>query len=63
MENEKVKKSDYIKSNDRELNFYNFQTLERFGETLLGVQGEKHSVFKERMKNGEGKTIVNSIWK
>ena len=63
MNTEKVKKTDYIKSNDKELNFYHFQTLERFGETLLGVQGEKHPLFKERMKNGEGKTIVNSFWK
>jgi len=48
----KIDKGDYIKSNDKELNFYHLINPKNFGETEVGVQGEgeSHNAFKARIK-------------
>jgi|TARA_Y100000310_G_C20649942_1_gene798798 hypothetical protein len=59
----KIKKGDYIKSNDRNLNFYNLINPENFGETEVGLQneGESHKAFKQRMIKEGGYRIVPTI--
>ncbi|OIO80338.1 hypothetical protein AUJ84_03790 [Candidatus Pacearchaeota archaeon CG1_02_32_132] len=58
-----IKKGDYIKSNDRNLNFYNLINPKNFGETEVGMQndGESHKAFKERMQSQGGYRIVPTI--
>ncbi|MBU2616132.1 MAG: hypothetical protein KKC19_03440, partial [Nanoarchaeota archaeon] len=59
----KIDKGDYIKSNDKELNFYHLINPKNFGETEVGVQGEgeSHNAFKARMKESGGYRIVPTI--
>ncbi|PJE81053.1 hypothetical protein COU58_04505 [Candidatus Pacearchaeota archaeon CG10_big_fil_rev_8_21_14_0_10_32_42] len=59
----KINKDDYIKSNDRNFNFYHLINPQNFGETELGVQkdGESHEAFKERMRSEGGYRINPTI--
>ena len=59
----KIKKGNYIKSNDKELNLYNLINLQNFGETEVGLQkkGESHKDFKKRIVKSGGYRIVPTI--
>ncbi len=52
---EKGDKDSYIKSNDRNLNFYNWILPKNFGETDFYLQddGETHKEFKKKLRSGE----------
>ena len=60
---EKIRGRDYLKSNDRNLNFYNLIKPQNFGETELGIQekGESHKTFKKRIQSNGGYRVVPTI--
>ncbi|MEX0920906.1 MAG: hypothetical protein WDZ62_01455 [Candidatus Pacearchaeota archaeon] len=51
----KVKKRDYTKGNEEEINFYNYLNSRNFGQTGIYFQEkeEKHKDFKKRVQDSD----------